>query len=161
MATTEHSKLAKHNGPSALSKISKESSDIVADWLTIYAEMYRQELSQILILAYHEGLADLRRPDLLHKAFARAMKSSKFIPNVAEIRDAYWIECESEPSKTAEIWQPLTKEETHAMREIMDELRRRLSQDRQTQLKPLSEEEFQARKDFLERQKKQILKQQT
>lgn len=67
---------------------SKTFSDIVADWLIVYAKVYREEVTEELTLAYSETLKDLRL-ELLHQAFLRAMKLSKFRPTPAEVRESF------------------------------------------------------------------------
>lgn len=74
-------------------KPSKTSSDIVADWLTVYAKVYREEVQEELVLAYLESLKELR-PGLLHQAFLRAMKRSKFRPTPAEVHESYEVVAE-------------------------------------------------------------------
>lgn len=71
----------------------KKSSDIVADWLTLFVDMYREETTAGLALVYRETLEHLK-PEILHKAFLRATKTSKFRPTPAEILEAANIELE-------------------------------------------------------------------
>lgn len=79
---------------------SKKSSDIVADWLMLFGDMYREETTEGLAVVYRETLEHLK-PEILHKAFLRATKTSKFRPTPAEILEAANIELELlQPPKT-------------------------------------------------------------
>ena len=88
---------------SEASKPSKQSSDIVADWLIIFAKVYREVITPELVLAYTATLSDLRRPDVLHAAFIRAVKICKFRPTPAEVFDAYEIEASRAPVSSDEM----------------------------------------------------------
>lgn len=77
--------------PSAVNRQSKEHSAVVADWLTLYAQTYREEITEELALLYQQALKDIR-PDILHKAFLRAAKNCKFRPTPAEVREAADVE---------------------------------------------------------------------
>lgn len=70
------------------SRPSKTFSDIVADWLSVYATVYREEVTEELTLAYSEALRDIR-PMFLHRAFLHAMKRLKFRPTPAEVRESF------------------------------------------------------------------------
>ena len=74
-------------------KQSRTLSDTVADWLILYAQTYREEITEELAVLYQEALKDIQ-PEMLHRAFLRAAKSSKFRPTPAEIREAAAIEQE-------------------------------------------------------------------
>lgn len=78
------------NDTSAPSKQSKTSPEVVADWLSVYAMVYREEYQEELILAYLEALKELK-PGLLHQAFLHAMKRSRFRPTPAEVRESFAI----------------------------------------------------------------------
>lgn len=84
--------------PSAASRQLKEHSAVVADWLTLYAQTYREEITEELALLYQQALRDIK-PEILHKAFLRAAKNCKFRPTPAEVREA--AETEMERSKPA------------------------------------------------------------
>lgn len=81
---------------SVVSKPSKTLSDIVADWLTLYAQTFREEITEEMALLYREALSDIR-PEILHKAFLRAAKSCKFRPTPNEVREAAEIEAGKVP----------------------------------------------------------------
>jgi hypothetical protein len=55
--------------------------------------MWKEEPSAEITLLYRETLKDIP-PDLLHKAWIRAAKTSKFRPTPAEIREAAQIEAD-------------------------------------------------------------------
>jgi hypothetical protein len=74
-----------------VSKPSRTSSATVADWLSVFGKVYREELSEELVLAYQLALSDLRDAETLHAAFMASMKKSKFRPTPAEILDSYAI----------------------------------------------------------------------
>jgi|SRR5712664_986259 len=76
------------------SKPLKTFSDIVADWLSVYATVYREEVTEELTLAYSEALKDIR-PILLHRAFLHALKRCKFRPTPAEVRESFEIVAQS------------------------------------------------------------------
>ena len=86
-------KRAQTTAGSELSKLSKKSSDIAADWLSVYTGMYPQEeMTPELAMAYREGLKELS-PKRLHAAFLKAMQDSPsgrrgFRPSVGEICEA-------------------------------------------------------------------------
>jgi len=78
---------------SVVSKPSRTLSDTVADWLTLYAQTYREEITEELALLYQKALSDIR-PEILHKAFLRAARTCKFRPTPAEVRLAAEAEFE-------------------------------------------------------------------
>ena len=78
------------NDTSEPSRPLKTFSDIVADWLSVYATVYREEVTEELTLAYSETLKDIK-PAFLHRAFLHAMKRSKFRPTPAEVRESFEI----------------------------------------------------------------------
>ena len=101
-----HAKSSQTNGTSALSKLSKQSSDIVADWLTLYAKAFPQEeLSPELVLLYR-SLAKRYSPQRLHLGFEAAMLDAPsarrgFMPKPGEVAEqAEKIELEEQPSRT-------------------------------------------------------------
>lgn len=84
------------------SEQSKTLSAIVVDWLSVYAQVYRETFSEELIQAYVMSLAegDLR-PEILHRAFLRAMNQSTFRPNPGDIHSAVKLELQMiEPRKS-------------------------------------------------------------
>jgi hypothetical protein len=72
---------------SEVSKPSKTLSDTVADWLTLYGQTYREEITEELALLYQEALKDIC-PEILHRAFLKAAKTCKFRPTPAEVRNS-------------------------------------------------------------------------
>lgn len=83
------------NGDVAPTKPSTGSSeDVIGHWLKLYQAMYRQEISEELSEAYRIGLAELKQPALLQRALERTLKTAKYFPTVAEIREAYELECD-------------------------------------------------------------------
>jgi hypothetical protein len=80
-----------------VSKQLKGRSEVVADWLTLYAATFREEITEEMALLYQQTLKDLR-PELLHKAFLLAAKRSKFRPTPAEVREAATVEAERIPN---------------------------------------------------------------
>jgi len=94
----------------AESKPRETSSEVVANWLNIFEQVYREERSEELVLAYQIALEEVR-PDILHKAFLRAMKKSKFRPTPAEIALAADIEYELQPRRPQLVEPKLTEAE--------------------------------------------------
>lgn len=95
---------------SELSKPSKPQDLVVADWLTLYMQMYpQQEMTPELAIAYKQGLKHLD-PELLHLAFQRAMRDSGssrrgFRPTVGEICEAADKERETLTPKKSRVKQ--------------------------------------------------------
>src|SRR5262249_11324148 len=116
----------KTNVESEASRQSKTCSDIVADWLSVYAQVYREIVSEELILAYQMALEDLKRLDVLHRAFLLAMKRSKFRPTPEEIISAYEAECDKLPKPKAlppPREDPMTEAEELEYEQAMNKLR--------------------------------------
>ncbi len=65
----------------------KTSLDVVADWLTVYGKVYREEISEELVLVYCETLRNVE-PEVLHEAFLRALRKNTFRPTPAAVLDA-------------------------------------------------------------------------
>lgn len=65
-----------------------EVSELIADWLVLYAANYGKEPTEETALVWRIGLLGLH-PKELHKAFEECLKESKFWPSVAEIRERY------------------------------------------------------------------------
>ena len=74
-------------------KRSRMSSDVVVNWMTLFAEMFHDPITEGMALLYSETLKEVK-PEILHKAFLRATKTSKFRPTPAEILEAANIELE-------------------------------------------------------------------
>lgn len=94
-------------------KPSKAPLAVIADWLIIFGEVYREEVTEILAVAYRIALEDLR-PKLLHKAFLRAMKQSRFRPTPAEVREAAAVERQNEPPSRPQLVAPQLSAEERA-----------------------------------------------
>jgi hypothetical protein len=88
-----------NNESNEVSKQSTTHSGIVADWLTLFAENYREEITEGLALLYREALSDIP-VEVLHKGFLRAAKKCKWRPTPAEVREQAEIELESRKSRT-------------------------------------------------------------
>jgi hypothetical protein len=104
---------------------SKTSSDTVVDWLSVYAQVYRETLTPELIVAYQSSLADVN-PEILHKAFLRAMRSSTFRPTPAEVIQAATVEIENAPKPKQLDLPPLNETDRKAVQQCFDELAQRL-----------------------------------
>ena len=113
---------------SEASKQSKTLSDIVADWLTLYAQAYREEITEEMALLYREALKEID-PQILHRAFLRAAKKHRFRPTPAEILDAAEIEKLLAP-KPKMAYPEISQEEREAAmedtKEARDKLRKQL-----------------------------------
>jgi hypothetical protein len=68
---------------------------VVRLWLSAYAKVYHKPVDDDLVEAYVLALENFT-PAILQRAFLRRMKSSKFFPTPAEIREAAEIELELE-----------------------------------------------------------------
>lgn len=148
------------NGSNATSEPSKTVGSVVADWLIVYAQMYRQDLNPPLILAYQEGLSEVRRPELLHLALAKAMRSSQFMPNVKQILDAYDQECEKAPkpkqlAEGSEVW--TAADQAEGLR-LLNDVKLRIEGIKTLPTRPEENAALAARKRVLQKQKAQILK---
>jgi hypothetical protein len=114
----------RENEPNETNKQSKTHSDIVADWLIVFGDMYRADVTEAMGLLYREALKEIK-PEILHKAFVRVTKTSKFLPTPAEVLEAANIELELlQPPKTNYEQIPLEEreaalEETKEYREAL------------------------------------------
>lgn len=109
------------------SSLSREQASVVADWLTLYTQMYpQQELTPELAIAYREGLEGIC-PRILHEAFKRAMRESQsgrrgFRPSVGEI-----VEMSERESERIEFYRPrLVEAVVEPSADDMAEMRRDL-----------------------------------
>ena len=99
-----------NNATNAASTPLPKPSEVVADWLTIYGQMYREEIQPELALAYLEMLKHI--PAMrLHQAFRAAASKSKFRPTAAEVREQAELFLAAQPSqpdhrKTCDRCQP-------------------------------------------------------
>ncbi len=79
--------------PSALPAAHRESSSAeelisrLREWLAVFSEHYRQEISELSAVGYLRGLADLTATQL-EIACGEALRSCRFLPTVGEIRAA-------------------------------------------------------------------------
>jgi hypothetical protein len=88
------------NASNERGKRSETSSAVVADWMTLFAETYHDPITEGTVALYCEVLKDVK-PKILHKAFLRASRTSKFKPTPAEVIEAAKIELELlQPPKT-------------------------------------------------------------
>lgn len=74
-------------------------SELLADWFSIYAANFGREPEESAAVAYRIGLSDLRKLELLHRAFTHCLRECRFWPTVAEIRAAYSVEVEAAASE--------------------------------------------------------------
>lgn len=87
---TEHNEqiqLARPSDAASPPAPSAAFSRALKSWLALFSEHYRQEISELSALGYLEGLADLTAAQL-DLACAEALRSSRFLPTVADIRAA-------------------------------------------------------------------------
>jgi hypothetical protein len=107
---------------------SQTSPEVVADWLMLYAQAYREEITEELVLFYQEALKDLP-PRILHLAFLRAGKNCKFRPTPVEIREAAEIEFEKEAQSRPRLPEPqLSPEEREAALKETEAFREKLKE---------------------------------
>jgi hypothetical protein len=66
---------------------SAEFSQALKNWLAVFSEHYRQEISDLAAVGYLEGLADLTAGQL-NLACAEALRTCRFLPTAADIRAA-------------------------------------------------------------------------
>jgi hypothetical protein len=74
-------------------KSARKSLEVVADWWTLSLQVWRDDPTEELALIFRETLKDFK-PEILHKAFIRVMKTCKFRPSPAEVIEAANIEME-------------------------------------------------------------------
>lgn len=87
------------------------SQEVVANWLMLYGQTYREEITEELVLLYQETLREVR-PMILHRAFLRAAKTCRYRPVPQEILAAADVEYDVEESNTPKLPEPtLTAEE--------------------------------------------------
>ena len=147
MATEELVK--KNNGVMTASERASACRQVTLDWLNVYAQIYRETLTEELILAYQVALEDLNA-ELLHKAFRRAMKLSTFRPTPAEVLNAYQVEIERAPKPKQLDAPPMSEGERADIQAAFDNLREKLSLPRSTPIKDRMEQ--------LDKQKAEIMK---
>lgn len=80
----------------ALSRQPKTCSDVVLNWLRLYAAMpwmVEQKISwDEIILFYSDALGNLSNPLALHKAWDSCRGRIRFLPQVPDLLEAYEIE---------------------------------------------------------------------
>src|SRR5258708_12603802 len=62
----------------------RKSLEVVADWWTLSLQIWRDDPTEELALIFRETLKDLK-PEILHKAFFRVTKTSKFPPTPPQV----------------------------------------------------------------------------
>ena len=127
------------------------SPEVVADWLMLYAQAYREEITEELVLFYQEALKDLP-PRILHRAFLRAGKTCKFRPTPVEIRDAAEIEFEKEQQSRPRLPEPqLTPEEREAAMKETEKFREKLKETLELRHEPKKVASIQKQKEELKK----------
>ncbi len=87
MEPNEQVQPAQPSDAAPLPVLSAAFSQALKNWLALFSEHYRQEISELSAVAYLEGLADLTAAQL-DLGCAEALRSCRFLPNVADIRAA-------------------------------------------------------------------------
>lgn len=127
-------------------KRSRTSLAVVADWMTLFAETYRDPVTEGTVAVYTETLKDVNS-EILHKAFLRATKTSKFRPTPAEILEAASIELELlQPPKTH--YEQISREEREAALEETADFRTALKKHLNTKELPKPEARDWAKPDY-------------
>jgi hypothetical protein len=125
MATGTNISAAKSRDTRTASERSSSSQDVVVDCLSTYAQVYRETLTPELIVAYQNCLADTK-PEILARAFLRAMRSSTFRPTPAEVRQCYAIEFENAPKPKQLELPEMSQEERAEVEKSFAALRARI-----------------------------------
>lgn len=123
MATEES--VRKNSATKTASEQLKTSRDTVVDWLSVYAQVYRETLTPELVVAYQSSLGEVR-PQILHLAFLRAMKSSTFRPTPAEVLAAVAVELEYAPRPKQLELPDLSETDRGEIQTYFDALRNKL-----------------------------------
>jgi hypothetical protein len=105
-----------------------KSLDVLADWWALSIQVWKDDPSRELALAFRETLQDIPA-EILHKAFMRVLRTCKFRPTPAEIREA--AETEAELGKASQrpkyLDEPITSQaEREAAMEETKEIREKL-----------------------------------
>lgn len=136
---------------------SKTCSDIVADWLIVYAKVYQEILSEELVEGFKLSLAECLDLQSLHRAFLRAMQRSKFRPKPAEILDEYNLILTNAP-RPKELpeptEEPMTEREAAEYNAAMNRIRQQLTLPAKTVQHDV---DFDARRRELLNQRDQVL----
>jgi hypothetical protein len=156
----EHNDQARNKSEGkTVSEPSVTLTQVIRTHLSVFAQVYREELTEELIYAFEVTLQDLR-PDLLVLAFRKAMKEKTFRPTPAEVRDCYqvvaqeWQENQPKPPQLEEP--PLTPEEREIIAKSLADLGTKLQINRaKSEMTP---EQVEARRAELQKQKQAILK---
>jgi hypothetical protein len=127
MAMDTSESVAKNSAASTASELANSSSLVTLDWLNVYAQVYRESLTPEFVVAYQTALSDLR-PEFLHKAFLRAMRSSTFRPTPAEVRQSYAIEVENAPKPKQLELPELSEAERAEVEKSFAALRKKIAQ---------------------------------
>jgi len=132
--------------------------ELIANWLVRYYNLYRIEADAETVKLYVRGLDDCTNLAALDEAFLRAMKHSKFRPNVAVIREEYDAYLRS-IQKPYQMLPPVPitpeerREEEERLRQVFEGLGVKV---KSVAVMPMSEEEFQRRKAEHKRQAEQL-----
>lgn len=118
--------VAKSSEPRKASESADSCNQVTLDWLNVYMQVYRESLTPELVVAYQSALSDLR-PEFLHRAFLRAMRSSTFRPTPAEVRQAYVIEIENAPKPKQLELPPMSEEDRAEIEKRFAELRKKFN----------------------------------
>ena len=149
----EKDQAATSSSMSAARKPSSELTDVVADWLTVYGKVWREEITEELVLAYNLALSGLLA-NLVHQACLECLKREKFRPVPAVIREqvAKLRESNELPRLPEEAEEPTDAERTEGrkrLREIMAKIEG---------VAVPNEIDFEQRRAELEKQKAEVLK---
>lgn len=150
MATAIDESVKSNNAAKRTTDSVNRCNEVTLDWLNVFSQVYRETLTPELIIAYQTALTGVN-PQILHKAFLRAMKSSTFRPTPAEVLQAAAIEFEGVPKPKQLEAPPMTDEERAEVSRSFDELRERLS------LPPRSKVNEKQRHAELRRQAREII----
>lgn len=127
-------------------------SELLAQWVELYAGNYGKEPTDETYLAYRIGLSDLK-VKFLHDAFAECLRKCSFWPTVAEIRNAYYIAADRGAGQSPmlpEARPELTEKERAEINAEMTRTAEKLGLGHVVHR--MTESELSARKEFLRKQ---------
>ena len=104
---------------------SDESLEVLADWLSLFAQVYREEITEELALLYRITLVEVPAKTL-HKAFLRVAKRSKFRPTPAEVMEAVCIENEIQEAERKTVYPIVSQDEREAAMQETEEQRNQI-----------------------------------
>src|SRR6266404_1972145 len=120
-------------------KLSKTFLDVLKRNLAVFAEHYRQPISELSTIAYRDDLADLT-PAELEAACIHARKTSEFMPTSAAVLKAHEELCGSGQEEYLGVPQidypPVTQEERDAALEYSEKLKETLVKMEEETWKP-------------------------